>query len=160
MGSITYGRESAPPVIGERYAFDDGNGGALIAKVTAAFVSDHDKKMYIGLDNGQLLTRQMSDVLLQDYKKHSDTFFGVIREQGKSFEEGDDYGFFEHMVKIHLTYERENLLKLMEHWPNQDVLKTLSHEEIVLAYCEGLIVTIKEMKGKSKAKDNVVLNKP
>ncbi|PZO87033.1 MAG: hypothetical protein DI626_04965 [Micavibrio aeruginosavorus] len=146
LPSIAYDREEAPPIIGERYGFDDGKGGVMEATVTTAIVSEPEKRMYIGLDNGQMLTREMSDRLVQDYQRHPDTFFGVILEQGKRFEEDDDYGFFEQMVKNHMDYERDNLLNRMKGWPNQDALKALPHEELVMLYCEGLVARIKEMR--------------
>lgn len=148
LPSIAYDREDKPPVIGERYAFEDGKGGEMEATVTTAMVNEHDKKMWIGLDNGHIMTKDISDRLLNDYKKHPDTFFGVLHEPGKSFEKEDEYGFFERMVQIHLAYDKENLLQRMKNWPDQKALSELPHEELVLAYCEGLIVQIKQMRAK------------
>jgi hypothetical protein len=128
-------------IIGETYFFEgvDGEEG-LTATVTSATVAEHEKQMYIGTDKGHVLTRPMSDAELADYRSHRDAFFGVLHRQGKTAK--NEYEFYEDLVEIHMAYSRENLLRLTEKWPDADELKKLSHEDLVLEYCERASLSV------------------
>jgi hypothetical protein len=121
--------------IGETYFFEDVDDG-LLATVTTATVDEIAKQMYIGTDNGHVLTRPMSDDEFIDYKNHSDAFFGIIHRQGRKAK--NEYEFFEDLVDIHMKYPTENILKQMEHYSDIARLKKLSHEDLVLELCERL----------------------
>lgn len=138
--------------IGETYFFEDIGEKGLTATVTSATVIESEKLIYIGTDKG-LLTRPISDDELADYKNHPDTFFGTIHKQGKRTD--DEYDFFERMVEIHMSYPKSSTLKKIEDWNNADELKKLSHEDLVLEYCEGLVAHIRNerTKGEVLAKD-------
>lgn len=128
-------------IIGETYFFE-GIGGeeGLTATVTSATVAEHEKQMYIGTDKGQILTKPMSDAELTDYRSHRDAFFGVLHRQGKTAK--NEYEFYEDLVEIHMAYPRENLLRLTEKWTDAEELKKLSHEDLVLEYCERISLSV------------------
>ncbi len=126
--------------IGETYFFEDIGENGLTATVTRATVSESEKLIYIGTDKG-ILTRPISDHELTDYKNHPDAFFGTIHKQGKNTD--DEYDFFESMVETHMSYPKSHILKQIENWNNTDELKKLSHEDLVLEYCERLVAHLR-----------------
>ena len=134
--------------IGETYFFEDIGENGLTATVTSATVNESEKLIYIGTDKGQILTRSISDDELADYKSHPDAFFGVIQKQGKRAD--DEYEFFEHLVEIHMSYPKSNILKLIENWHNANELKKLSHEDLVLEYCEGIVAHVRQSQPKDQ----------
>lgn len=131
--------------IGETYFFEDIGDNGLIATVTSATVNETEKLIYIGTDKGQILTRPISDDELSDYKNHPDVFFGAIQRQGKSSK--DAYEFYENIVAIHMSYPKSYTLKQIENWPDADQLKQLSHEDLVLEYCERLVADMNDKTG-------------
>jgi hypothetical protein len=135
--------------IGETYFFEDIGDNGLIATVTSATVNEAEKLIYIGTDKGQILTRPISDDELADYKNHPDAFFGTIYKQGKRTD--DAYEFFERMVEIHMSYPKSYTLKQIEKWGNADELKKLSHEDLVLEYCERVTAHIREENQKPRS---------
>ncbi len=126
--------------IGETYFFEDIGESGLVATVTSATVSESERVIYIGTDKGQILTRPISDDELEDYKNHPDTFFGTVHKQGKRTD--DPYEFFERMVEIHMSYPKSYTLKQTENWSNAEALKQLSKEELILEYCEALVISL------------------
>ena len=124
-------------VIGKRYFFEE---EGYFATVTTAFVDDENRRVMIGTDVGYLLTKKMSDIEFEDYKKHPDAYFGVVYRQGRKSE--NDYDFFENMVDIHMSYSKESTLKKLENRLDYERLKLLNKEELVVEYCERLMGTI------------------
>jgi hypothetical protein len=149
LPSETFNENPQHLKIGEAYFFEDIGDNGLIATVTSATVSETEKLIYIGTDKGQILTRPISDDELADYKKYPDAFFGTIHRQGKRTD--DAYEFFEHMVEIHMSYPKAYTLKQIENWDNADELKQLSHEDLVLEYCERVVAYIREENQKHRS---------
>ena len=135
--------------IGEKYFFEDIGENGLIATVTTATVNEIEKLIYIGTDNGHILTSPISEQELVDYKNHPDAFFGIIHRQGKSAD--NEYEFFEHLVEMHMSYPKSYTLKQIENWGNAEELKKLSHKNLVLEYCERLVAHITQENKKSKS---------
>ncbi len=136
-------------IIGETYHFKDIGDDGLIATVTTATVNETEKLIYIGTDKGHILTRPISDDELADYKNHPDAFFGTIHRQGKSSK--DAYEFYENIVAIHMSYPKSYALKQIENWPDADRLKQLSHEDLVLEYCERLVAHLDRLNQQRKS---------
>ena len=137
LPSETFNKNPKRLRIGETYHFEDIGENGLIATVTTATVNETEKLFYIGTDTGDTLTIPMSDAELADYRNHPDAFFGTIHKQGKSSK--DAYEFYENIVAIHMSYPKSYLLKQIENWPDADQLEQLSHEDLVLEYCERLV---------------------
>jgi len=134
LPSDCFSGEPQKIVIGERYYFE--KEGHFVT-VTYATVDEANKRIMIGTDNGFVLTKPMTDIELEDYKKHPDAYFGVIHRQGRKLE--NEYEFFENMVDIHMSYSKETTLKKMEKRQDYERLKLLDKEELVVLYCEGLM---------------------
>lgn len=126
--------------IGEKYFFEDVGENGLIATVTSAMVSEIEKMIYIGTDNGYILKRPISDDELADYKKHPEAFFGIIQSLGKNT--NDPYELYEHMVIMHMSFPKNYILRQMEKMYDKEKLLKLSHKDLVLEYCERLVTQI------------------
>jgi len=124
-------------IIGEKYFFEE---EGYVATVTDATVDETSKKIFIGTDEGYILTKQMSDSEFEDFKRHPDVYFGIVRRQGKKSE--NEYEFFEYMVDIHMSYSRESTLNKLENSHDYKQLKKLNKEDLVVEYCERLVGTI------------------
>ncbi len=147
LSSKAFGKDDPIPQIGETYFFDCIGDEGKYAQITSATVNEVENKAYLGTNTGHILTKELSEDQLRDYKKHTDTFFGVIRKDGKSYD--DPYEFFERMVEMHLDYPREYFLKHMRQWPDQEGLKKQSKVDLVLNYCEGLVASLQKNKKKA-----------
>jgi hypothetical protein len=125
--------------IGETYYFDEID---TLAKVTTATVMEKNKKMYIGTDKGQILEMPMSEEQLADYRNHKDVYFGKKINVGK--QTNNTYDFFEELVKIHLEHPRETILKKFGVYSDFEQLSKLTHEELVVEYCERLSANLSQ----------------
>lgn len=132
MPSQTFSDNPQPIRIGETYDFDS----IGVAKVTTATVIEQEKKMYIGTDKGMIITREMSDAELADYKIHREAYFGQPVRQ--SFHPKNAFEFFENMVEVHSVYSKDQIIKQVSSFPDYENLKHLTHEEMVFVLCERL----------------------
>lgn len=123
--------------IGEKYFFEDIGEKGLIATITSATVIETEKLIYLVTDNGYILKRPISEDELTDYKKHPEAFFGVIQDPGKRI--NDPYELYERMVSIHMSFTKDDILNQIENMCDSNELKQLSHEDLVLEYCERLV---------------------
>jgi len=128
--------------IGETYLFD--NIGQ--AKVTTAIVSKVEKCIVIGTNTGHILKHPISDIELEDYERHPDTFFGVIHPQGKNTDE--PYDLFEWMLDSYSKTPKERLLEFMNNRKDIEQLKLLTQEELAIIYCEGCVYSILQQRDK------------
>lgn len=140
LPSEAFSENPQPIKIGETYFFNDIGDKGLVATVTTATVNEVEKRVYLGTDKGQILIRPMSEEELADYKNHPDTYFGVVLPPGKKTD--DPYELFEYWVEVHLKYSRENILERLKQLTNTQSLTSLSHEELVLLYCERLVASV------------------
>ncbi len=138
MPSEAFAEEPRHIKIGETYFFNDIGENGQLAKVTTATVNELEKKMYIGTDQGRILTMPMTETedQLADYRDHKDVFFGQKLHQGKRTD--DLYEFFEEMVKIHIEHPPESIRDKARGFPDSEQLSSLGHEDLVLEYCERL----------------------
>lgn len=129
--------------IGERYIFPDGKGGSRLGEVTTAIMTD-DKKLMVGVSyedgTSAILTRQASDEEFRAYKMHPDAYFGAIRKVSRNTD--DPYELFEWLVEAHERTPKETILKHFEGSSDIEELKKLSHEDLVLTYCERVVANI------------------
>ena len=82
LAEFAYGEAQRRFIIGQRYELAEG----VIGTLTTATVSELEKKAYLCFhtDNDQapIMTVKLSDAELAAYRKHPDTFFGRVLEQG------------------------------------------------------------------------------
>jgi hypothetical protein len=114
---------------------DDG----LLGEVTTAMISEAEKKMYLGVttEDGQnvIVTREVSDHELADYKQYPDTFFGIYLKASRRLD--DPFELFEWMVDCYQDTPRKRLLELAKDHPKISELAKMDHQDLVLEICEG-----------------------
>ncbi len=135
-------------VIGERYFFEDVGEEGMEATVTSATVSKHEKVIYVGTDNGHILTCPISDEELQDYEKHPDTYFGIVHRQGRNTE--DPFELFEWMLSNYINTPKERLLEFMKDRPDIEQLKPLSQKKLAIICCEGWVNALVQKREREK----------
>ncbi len=137
LPSETFHDNSQRLKIGETYFFDSIGESGMVATVTAATVNEEEKLIYIGTDKGHILTKPISEAELSDYRNYPEAFFGIIQKQGRKA--NTPYEFFEWLVDVQMSYPKSSVLKQIENWADADRLRELSHEDLVLEYCERMV---------------------
>ena len=140
MPSEAFGKSKSKIRIGETYFFEEAGDSGLVAKVTTATVDELNKKMIVGTETGQIIEIAMDDDQVRDYLQHKDVYFGKVLHQGKKAK--TKYEFFEHLVEIHLDHPPETIRLKVQNFTDADELLKLSHEDLVLEYCERLCASI------------------
>jgi hypothetical protein len=96
-----------------------------------------------------IVASDLSDAEIQAYRRHPDTFFGVLRKQGSTPRDALDwYDFFYNTYK-HST--KEKLLEFMKDHPDTDVLRSKTREELASIYCERLVYSVMSSKDGQQA---------
>lgn len=127
-------------LIGARYAAMDAQGQLRPATLTSAVVDEQKRQAMcaFNFDSGGSVINSvpLSDAEISAWKKHPDTFFGVVTQRKTTADTPlEVYDFFYASVK---DATRERLLDLMKSWPNQANLATLGRDELASIYAEGL----------------------
>ena len=122
-------------LIGETYHFA-GIGGedGMIAKVTRASVNEAEKAVYVGTDNGSILSYPMSDKALADYKANPDSYFGLVLTVATK-PLTNIYDLFEWLMKTHQHLERDALLQRLAQVPG---IESMTDDELRAIFCEGM----------------------
>jgi len=141
------------PQIGETYLFE-GVGGAegTIGTVTAATVSEREKKAYIAVTRPQgdsiILTQLMTDDAIADYKLHGDAYFGDPK-RAKNRHLTNIYDLFEWLMECYAKTPRTRLLELAKGAPNFDELQKMSDDDLRANHCE-MMAGVMERQGKNR----------
>jgi len=135
-----FGDSSTPRLkIGHSYIVPDGQGGEVVGELTTATVSEQEKQVigafHIRENNRSIIAKcPISDEELLAYKKYPDTFFGVIRSQGRKID--DPFEMFEWMLESYKKTSKQKLLEFMKDHQDADALCVFSQEELAVLYCE------------------------
>lgn len=140
LPSRTFHGKSNRLIIGETYHFEGIGENGLVDTVTTATVDKKEKTILIGTKKGNILKAPISDEELEDYERHPDSFFGVDHPQGKQID--DPYELFEWMLRCYSKTPKARLLELMKGRADMERLKSLSHLDLAIEYCEGCMHTI------------------
>jgi hypothetical protein len=132
------------PMIGETYHFDDGKGGTVIGTVTAATVSEAERKVVVGImtPTGEsiILRRPMSEAELNDYKLNREAYFGRLTPQSRQSK--DALEFHQWLMDAHKGLSRETLLERMPDSPEIERLRSAPDDELLAIYCEGIVASM------------------
>lgn len=128
-------------LIGNKYIVPGKDGKDTIGILETATISIHEKLSYGSylLQDGTraIYTCPVTDEELEAYKKYPDTFFGVLRQQGRKADDPLDlYDFFYESYK---STPHERILEFVKDRPDFDALQKLSNMELLISYCEGLV---------------------
>lgn len=124
-------------IIGNKYLIPSANGD-VVATLKQVIVRE-EEKVACGLyelqsGGSSLVNHPLSDIELAAYKRHPRTFFGVV-EPKKEIE--SPLEFYDWLYNASRNTPKENLLKFMKDYPNQEGFKNLTQEELLKIYCEG-----------------------
>jgi len=128
-------------LIGNKYLLPGKDGKEVVGILETATISIHEKCSYGSylLENGtrSIYICPVTDEEIEAYKKYPDTFFGVPRQQGRKAE--DPLELYDFFYESYKKTPRKRILELVKGHPDFDVLQKLSDEELLIAYCEGLV---------------------
>lgn len=149
-------KKGALPIkIGETYFFEGIEGDGVVGEVTSAAVNEAEKKVYFGVFTKEkkslILTNDISDEALADYKAHPDAYFGVVQQVSRKSK--DPFDLFEWMVDSYKDTPTERLLELCKDAQDFSILKQLPREELVLELCERWTISAV---GSSRSTDDTI----
>ncbi len=137
-------------IVGKTYFFEDIGDGGVTGMISSVGVDPPEKLAYVGVSTTDgkniIITSQLSDIELEDYKKYGDAYFG--EPEPVSSKAKDDTELYEWLVDIHMKYPRENLLKQARNHPDLERLRQLNHEDFVLEFCETMLGSIQSSRSK------------
>jgi len=90
--------------------------------------------MYIGTDQGSILSFPMSDEMLADYKANPESYFGKVQPAANS-KVNNIFELFEWLMKAHQQLGRDVLLQRLAGVPGVD---NMTDDELRAIYCEGV----------------------
>jgi len=153
LPSEAFGKQDRRFVKGEKYFFADIGEGGIAAEVTSISVSEHEKCTYIAVltDSGEslILKSEMTDDELADYRRHPEAFLGQVSNIPRHPK--TPYELFEVFVGWHQSYSKDQLLELIKGHADISELKKLSQAELVLIYCERMVISVEQGKRKNES---------
>ena len=125
-------------VIGESYLFDDGREGERPGRVTTGWVDESSQMSYIGVlfddDSAYVYRSPLSKEEMDIWRRHPDTFFGVVGQRSNQAKSPLDlFDFFHSSAK---KSSKEWLLQQLEGSHDIDRLRTLAQPELARIYAE------------------------
>jgi hypothetical protein len=140
-------------IIGHRYALPDGKGGDIVGELQFAAVMESKKvAMCIHkLADGQQIMGEypLSDEELAAYRRHPDTFFGVVK-WGSRGPNNDPLEFYDHLLEIYMQAPKENLLGMMG-VRGQEEFEKMSQAELAGRFSEHIASQVMSMSAARKA---------
>jgi len=127
--------------IGEEYPIPDENGNEVVAELLDCAVSEQEKKVYcvykVADGKTSIGSYELSDLELQVYKRHRDTFFGVYKKQDRRVKDALElYDFF---YAVYRKSSKAKLLEFLKDHPGISKMKEMPQEELAKVYCETLV---------------------
>ena len=150
---LFFDRTTPRLLIGHRYLIPLADGTETEGLLLDATVLLPEKKAYgvyrIPTGKTVIVASDLSDAEIQAYRRHPDTFFGVLRKQGSTPRDALDwYDFFYDTYK-HSTMEK--LLEFMKDHSDIDGLRSKTQEELASIYCESLVYSVMSSKDGQQA---------
>jgi hypothetical protein len=125
-------------LIGETYRIPDADGAEVAGILVEAIVLEPEKRVHgiYQLEDGRLIscTSPLTDNELAAYRRSPQTFFGVIKDVGKSI--SDPLDAFDFFFDCYSKTPRERLLELMAGWPQIDRLQSLDQRQLAEHFCD------------------------
>ena len=140
MPEYAFGAEAHRVLIGERYMVPDSTGEERPALVTAATVAEAERAAYYGVtfDDGRsvICTMPLSNAELAAWRRHPDTFFGVVGQRSTHANSAlEVYDFFHESFR---RESRERLLEVMANAPDFEQLRNLDQPQLASIHAERM----------------------
>jgi hypothetical protein len=126
-------------LIGRRYPVPH-NGASVPGTLETAAVFDTERKALgaFRLDSGEcvMVSYELSDEELAAYRRHPDTFFGVVLPTARRADSIID--LFDFFMESYKSASKEHLLTFMREHPDYEELQKQSREELLRLYCQRM----------------------
>jgi hypothetical protein len=127
-------------LIGEHYMVTDADGVERPAEVTAATVAESQQLAYCGVrfedGHAAIYTMALSDLELAAWRRHPDTFFGVVGQ--RSSQANTPLEFYDAIHESCRRETRQRLLELMANAPDFEQFAELDQAQLASLYAERL----------------------
>lgn len=147
-------------LIGNRYEVDDGSGGKLVGVLTTATVVDSEGVAYCGfqLEDGRhiLSKAPLSPAELAAWKRHPDTFFGMVEQRKISIT--DPVEFYEFVLASYKGTSKKKLVEFLAKAPDIEALSRLEQPELASVYAERLTAHMLQRTGQQSETDTGMLD--
>jgi hypothetical protein len=142
MPAYAFNSQRKQILIGQRYWVKDTDGVEKPAEVTAASVCEQEKIAHLGMkfEDGRaaIYSAPLDDEELEAWKRHPDTFFGVVGQ--RKFTANTPLEFYDFLLECYSRNSKEQLLKLMA--ANEDFERLILFDQRQLAsiYAERMTI--------------------
>jgi hypothetical protein len=124
--------------IGCRYVIPDASGNAVPGTLESAAVLERERLAYgaYAFEDGRrvIATTPLTEAEIAAYKRHPDTFFGVVEEVPKKLTSPVE--MYDLIYSTYRDTPKEKLLEFMAGAPDLKSLKTLGQSELARVYAE------------------------
>lgn len=139
---FAFGEVSNRLTIGQLYQVPDKDGNEVVGELVDAIVVENERLAYGTyklLDDGRqiIVTNPLTEEEIRAYRRHPDTFFGVLKEDGKQID--DPLELYDFTYKVYRQTSKEKLLEFMNGHPEMERLKAMPQTELAIIYCEGIV---------------------
>jgi hypothetical protein len=146
LPSEVFGRGQERIAIGQTYFFDSIGEKGMPATVTAASVDEVNKQVVVGVTalggGSYLLAEPMTDEQLTEYKAYPEAYFGKVMPVSKKVT--TPYELFEFWLESHKNLSRGQLLIQLARHPNIEALRSMSTEDLLVEYAEGMVAALQQ----------------
>lgn len=136
--SFEFGSSEDRLIIGKRYRIPAESGLDRVGLITSATVIENEKNAVcaIAFENGtsELYKIPLSDIEMDAWRMHPDTFFGVLTPNNKTIV--DPLGLYDFYFETYKRTPKEKLLEFLSGLPNLDELKKLDQVALASIYSE------------------------
>ena len=138
---LAFGRNPDRLTIGHRYLVPAGNGLEVPGTLESAAVLEPERLVYgsYALDDGRRIMAgvPLTDAEMAAYRRHPDTFFGVVQPVSKQI--SDPLDLFDFFYTSYKETPRERLLEFLATAADIDDLRNLSQPELVKTLAERYV---------------------
>jgi hypothetical protein len=138
---FAFGETTNRLVVGQLYQVPDKDGSPLVGQLVDAIVVENERLAYgtykVGDGRQIIVTNPLTEEEIRAYRRHPDTFFGVLKEDGEQID--DPLELFDFIHKVYRQTSKEKLLEFMKGYPDMERLKAMQQEELAVIYCEGIV---------------------
>ena len=137
---LAYGEHPTRLVVGEYYEVPNAQGEELPAKLTGGAVIPEQSLAWgiYQFDNGEsvICKNPLSEAEVLAYKRHPETFFGVVQSVGGAV--NTPLEMFDFLLNTYKDTPKDKLLDFMASHADIEHLKILSQEELAEIYCNRM----------------------
>jgi hypothetical protein len=140
LPAYAFNPEAQRVLIGEKYLIRDKQGIERPAEITAATVVEDWRQLLCGVkfDNGEtaIYSAPISDDEIEAWKRHPDTFFGVVGQ--RTTHADSPLEFYDFWLESFKKMSKSRLLEAMAQQPDFEQMKALSQPELASVYAERM----------------------